>query len=74
VTDDRDDQREHSHEADAADVADADADRRPRSVWERRVAIALLVTFGAFVLFNVVTVLAMLYSGAMRGGGSPFGP
>ena len=43
-------------------------------MWERRIAIAVLVTFAAFVLFNVVTVLTMLSSGATRGGGGPFGP
>jgi hypothetical protein len=71
VTDDPDD-----HVDPAPDVRRGKADDpgRRRSVWERRIAIAVLATFGAFVLYNLVAVLAMLYSGAMRGGGSPFGP
>jgi hypothetical protein len=32
------------------------------------------VTFAAFVLFNLVMVLVMVSSSAMRGGGSPLGP
>jgi hypothetical protein len=72
VTDDRDDQGDRPPEAQTGD-GERDGDHR-RSVWERRIAIGVLVTFAAFVLFNLVTVLTMLYSGATRGGGSPFGP
>lgn len=71
MTDDRDDQHDRPREAQPGDANDRDG---RRSLWERRIAIAVLVTFGAFVLFNVVTVLVMVYTGAMRGGGSPFGP
>ncbi|MFL5726585.1 MAG: hypothetical protein ACJ765_11530 [Chloroflexota bacterium] len=48
-----------------------DSDDR-RSVWSRRIAIVVLGLFAAFLLFNVVAVLAMLYSQAAPGGG-PFG-
>jgi hypothetical protein len=44
-----------------------------RSAWSRRIAIAVLVTFGALVLFNAVTVLVLLLSTASRGTGGPFG-
>ena len=71
MTDDRDDQRDGPPDADARPGNERD-DRR--SVWSHRLAIAVLVTFAAFVLFNAVTVLVMLYQGATRGGGSPFGP
>jgi hypothetical protein len=71
VTDDPDDRGDPVPDAQRGKADDPGG---RRSVWERRIAIALLATFGAFVLFNVVVVLAMLYSGAMRGGGSPFGP
>ena len=70
MTDDRDDQSDRPHDAQPGDADDRDT---RRSLWERRIAIAVLVTFGAFVLFNLVTVLVMVYTGAMRGGGSPFG-
>jgi hypothetical protein len=44
-----------------------------RSACSRRAAIAVLVAFGAFVLFNAVTVLVLLLSAASRGTGGPFG-
>jgi hypothetical protein len=71
VTDDPDDQADPNPDA---HPGKADDPGGRRSVWERRIAIAVLATFGAFVLYNLVAVLAMLYSGAMRGGGSPFAP
>jgi hypothetical protein len=61
------------------DPSDEDRDRPTdepvdgrRSIWSRRVALAVLLTFGAFVLFNAVTVLVLVLSSASRGGG-PFG-
>src|SRR5690349_4534740 len=57
VSDQPDDDRDRAPTADADDGADA-GDRR--SVWSRRVAIALLITFTAFVVLNVAVVLALL--------------
>ena len=71
MTDDPDDQRDGPPDADARPRQETD-DRR--SVWSHRIAVAVLVTFAAFVLFNFVTVLVMVYTSATRGGGSPFGP
>ena len=51
--------------------ADAPGDRRRR--WSRWVAIAVLVTFGMFVLWNVVTVIALIYSSVAPGGSGPLG-
>jgi hypothetical protein len=45
-----------------------------RAVWSRRIALAVLIAFVAFVIVNIAVVLAMLYSSAIRGGGGPFGP
>ena len=50
---------------------DAPGDRRRR--WSRWVAIAVLVTFGMFVLWNVVTVIVLIYSSVAPGGSGPFG-
>jgi hypothetical protein len=44
-----------------------------RSVWSHRVALGVLVVFAAFVIFNAVTVLAMIYANAAHGSGGPFG-
>jgi hypothetical protein len=71
VTDDRDDQRDRPRDPDARPGDDPDG-RRP--VWERRIAIAVLVTFGAFVVFNLVVALVLVYTSAMRGAASPLGP
>ena len=69
MTDQPDDDRDRASDADAhADVGDGGR----RSVWSRRIAIALLVTFGAFVLLNVAVVLALVLRGAAHGAG-PFG-
>ena len=69
MTDQPDDDRDRALDADAhADVGDGGR----RSVWSRRVAIALLVTFGAFVLLNVAVVLALLFRSVAPGAG-PFG-
>ena len=43
-----------------------------RAVWSRRAAIALLVAFGMFVLFNLVAVLVLAYRSVMQGEGGPF--
>jgi hypothetical protein len=69
VTDKPEDDRDRARTADADDGAGA-GDRR--SVWSRRVAIALLVTFAAFVLLNVAVVLALLVRVVSPAGG-PFG-
>ena len=45
-----------------------------RRRWSRWIAIAVLVTFGMFVLWNVVTVLVLIYSNLAPGGSGPFGP
>ena len=50
-----------------------DSDGR-RTRWSRWVAIAVLVTFGMFVLWNVVTVLVLVLTNATRNGSGPFGP
>ena len=69
MTDQPDDDRDRASDADAqADVGDGGR----RSVWSRRVGIALLVTFGAFVLLNVAVVLALLFRSAGPAAG-PFG-
>jgi hypothetical protein len=44
-----------------------------RSIWSRRAGLAILLAFGAFVLFNAVTVLVVVLSAASRGQGGPFG-
>jgi hypothetical protein len=69
VTDQPHDDRDRPSTAD-----DSDQTGGRRSVWSRRIAIAVLVTFGAFVLFNAVAVLVLIYSSVSRGGGGPFGP
>jgi hypothetical protein len=71
VTDDRDDQRDGPPDVDARPAPETD-DRR--SVWSHRIAVVVLVTFAAFVLFNLATVLVIAFASATRGGGSPFGP
>jgi len=43
-----------------------------RALWSRRLAIALLVAFGMFVLFNLVAVLVLAYRSVMQGQGGPF--
>jgi hypothetical protein len=48
-------------------------DRRRRRM-SRWVAIGVLVTFGMFVLWNVVTVLVLVYSNFAPRGSGPFGP
>jgi hypothetical protein len=71
VTDQPDDDRDRAidPEADAhADVGDGGR----RSAWSRRVAIALLVTFAAFVVLNVAVVLALVFRSIAPGAG-PFG-
>jgi hypothetical protein len=69
VTDQPDDDRDRASDPDArADVGDGGR----RSVWSRRIAVALLVTFGAFVLLNVAVVLALLFRSVGPGAG-PFG-
>jgi hypothetical protein len=65
VTDPTDDDRERT--------ADEPAEDQRRSVWGHRIAVAILLAFGAFVLFNVVTVLVLVLSSAAHGGGGPFG-
>ncbi len=73
MTDQPDDDRDRPSDADAHADAHADAgEGGRRSVWSRRVAIALLVTFGAFVLLNVAVVLALLFRSVAPGAG-PFG-
>jgi hypothetical protein len=69
VTDEPEDDRDRARTADADDGADA-GDRR--SVWGRRISIALLVTFAAFVVLNVAVVLALLVRSIAPAGG-PFG-
>jgi len=73
VTDQPDDDRDRALDADAHVDAHADVgDGGRRSVWSRRVAIGLLVTFAAFVLLNVAVVLALLFRSVAPGAG-PFG-
>jgi len=69
VTHQPDDDRDRTSDPDArADVGDGGR----RSVWSRRIAVALLVTFGAFVLLNAAVVLALLFRSVGPGAG-PFG-
>lgn len=69
MTDQPDDDRDRPADADpGAEVGD----RGRRSVWSRRVAIALLVAFGGFVLLNVAVVLALVFRSVAPGAG-PFG-
>jgi hypothetical protein len=73
VTDQPDDDRDRALDADAhADGRAGAGDGGRRSVWSRRVAIALLVTFAAFVVLNVAVVLALVLRSAAHGAG-PFG-
>jgi hypothetical protein len=75
VTDKPDDDRDRAadtHPDAGQGMVDDQADAR-RSVWSRRVAIAVLVTFAAFVLLNVAVVIALLYRSIAPGGG-PFAP
>jgi hypothetical protein len=66
MTDQPDDDRDRASDPDAhADVGDGGR----RSVWSRRIAVALLVTFGAFVLLNVAVVLALLFRSVGPGAG-----
>jgi hypothetical protein len=51
---------------------DARGSRRRR--WSRWVALGVLVTFGMLVLWNVVTVLVLVYSSLAPRGTGPFGP
>jgi hypothetical protein len=74
VTDQPNDDRDRPADSDpdaGLDMVDDQAGRRG-SVWSRRVAIAVLVTFAAFVLLNVAVVIALLYRSIAPGGG-PFG-
>jgi hypothetical protein len=57
--------------ADPSQPPDAPDGRRQR--WSRRVAIVVLITFGMFVLWNVVTVLVLIFSNVAPGGPGPFG-
>jgi hypothetical protein len=43
-----------------------------RALWSRRIAIALLVAFAAFVILNVAVVIALMLRNLAPGGG-PFG-
>ena len=73
MTDQPEDDRDRARTADADDRAEAGADTGDRrSVWGRRISIALLVTFAAFVLLNVAVVLALLFRSVGPGAG-PFG-
>ena len=69
MTDQPDDDRDRASDPDAH--ADVDGGGR-RSVWSRRIAVALLVTFAAFVLLNVAVVLALVLRSAAHGS-TPFG-
>jgi hypothetical protein len=51
-----------------------DGANRRRDRWSRWVAIGVLVTFGMFLLWNVVTVLVLVYSSLAPRGAAPFGP
>ena len=42
-----------------------------RAVWSRRLAIGVLVAFGMFLLWNVVTVLLLAYRTVIEGQGGP---
>jgi hypothetical protein len=64
VTDPSDDDRDHPTD---------DPVPGRRSVWSHRIALGLLVVFAAFVIFNAVTVLAMIYANAAHGSGGRFG-
>lgn len=55
----------------AGHEADEPATSR-RALWSRRIAIAVLVAFAAFVILNVAVVLALLLRNLAPGGG-PFG-
>jgi len=73
VTDQPEEDGDRVGTADADDRADAGADAGDRrSVWGRRISIALLVTFAAFVVLNVAVVLALLVRSIAPAGG-PFG-
>jgi hypothetical protein len=54
-----------------ADKGDEPATSR-RALWSRRIAIALLVGFAAFVILNVAVVIALVLRNLAPGGG-PFG-
>ena len=71
MTDQPDDDRDRPSDADPDAHADVGKGGR-RSVWSRRVAITLLVTFAAFVLLNVAVVLALALRSVAHGAG-PFG-
>jgi hypothetical protein len=51
---------------------EAGTDRR--EIWSRRIALGVMLAFATFVILNLVVVLALVYSSAIRGGGGPFGP
>jgi len=57
VTDDPDDQGDGPPDADARPAQETD-DRR--AVWSHRIAVAVLVTFAAFVLFNLVIAYGLM--------------
>ena len=40
-----------------------------RAVWSRRIALGVLVAFGMFLLWNVVTVLLLAWRSVMEGQG-----
>ena len=42
-----------------------------RAVWSRRIALGVLVAFGMFLLWNVVTVLLLAWRSVMEGQGGP---
>jgi len=58
-----------SDEPDTPTTATDPAGRRP--VWSRRVAIGLLVTFGMFLLLNVVIVFLLAWRSVIEGQGGP---
>ena len=43
-----------------------------RELWSRRIALAVLIAFAAFVILNVAVLLALLLRNLAPGGG-PFG-
>ena len=42
-----------------------------RAVWSRRIAVGVLVAFGMFLLWNVVTVLLLAWRSVVEGQGGP---
>lgn len=58
-----------SDEPDSPPTATDPAGRR--AVWSRRVALGLLVTFGMFLLLNVVIVFLLAWRSVIEGQGGP---